>query len=84
MRKATLRDLRYNFKEIDAGLRSGSAFEITRRGTVIAELTPRKSAIADPKKIVWPDFMARMRETFGDRILKVSTAELLAEDRDRF
>jgi len=31
-----------------------------------------------------PDFLARLRSTYGDKLLKVSGAELVAEDRSRY
>jgi hypothetical protein len=31
-----------------------------------------------------PDFLARMRAIFGDRVLEVSGAELIRQDRDRY
>jgi len=81
-RHATLRDLRYDFKKIESDLQSGKTIEITRRGNPIAMLQPVNNR--RPNKIVWPDFAARVKEIFGDRVQKVSTAEMLAGERERF
>jgi hypothetical protein len=29
-----------------------------------------------------PDFLGQMREVFGDKVLKVTGAEIISEDRD--
>lgn len=79
MKRATVRDLRYNFPKIERMLRAGNDIEITKRNTVIGRLVP-----VNHKPIEYPDFRGRMKELFGDKIFEPSTAELLAEDRDRF
>ncbi len=79
MKKATVRDLRYNFPKIERMLRLGNEIQITKRNKVIARLSPDRD-----KKPEMPDFLGRMREIFGDRILEPSNAEIVAEDRDRY
>jgi antitoxin (DNA-binding transcriptional repressor) of toxin-antitoxin stability system len=80
MRHATVRDLRYRFPEIEDLLQHGEEIEITKRKRVIAHLVPVRPKGA----IKWPDFQARLKAIFGDRILQPTTAELLAEERERF
>jgi hypothetical protein len=60
-----------------------------KRNEVIAKLVPMASdtepvsaALKPPAEM--PDFMARLKSIYGDRILEPSNAELLAEERDRF
>ena len=36
-----------------------------------------------PRKTI-PDFLARLRKIYGDKVLAVSGAELLSSDRDRY
>jgi hypothetical protein len=36
-----------------------------------------------PRKTI-PDFLARVRKIYGDKVLAVSGAELLSADRDRY
>ncbi len=80
MRKASVRDLRYRFSEVEQLLREGQKIEITKRKRVIARLLP--AAPATPARR--PDFLARLRTIYGDRTLEVSGAGLLAGERDRY
>jgi antitoxin (DNA-binding transcriptional repressor) of toxin-antitoxin stability system len=80
MRQASVRDLRYEFKKIEGLLRQGEEVQITKRRRVIARLVPE--SIAAAKKL--PDFRARIRKIYGDKMLAVSGAELIARDRDRY
>ena len=79
MKRASVGDLRYRFPEIERALRAGEEIEITKRKRVIARLLPVSPVV--PRR---PDFLGRLREIYGDKILKVSGAELLAQERDRF
>ncbi len=79
MRKASVRDLRYDFPAVERLLRQGQEVEITKRSRVIARLLPVRRA--EP---VRPDVMARLKKIYGDKVLKVSGAELLAWERDRY
>jgi antitoxin (DNA-binding transcriptional repressor) of toxin-antitoxin stability system len=80
MKTATIRDLRYSFKDVEAQLAEGEEIEITRRKRVIARLVP---VVAEPKSI-FPDFLGRMKENWGNKTLAPSNADLLAEERERF
>ena len=80
MKTASIRDLRYNFRNIEHLLRQGEEVQITKRRRVIARLVPEKPAERPPL----PDFMGRMRAIYGDRVLEVSGAELIRQDRDRY
>lgn len=80
MRKASVRDLRYGFKKIERLLHQGEEIQITKRRRVIARLIPED---ARPAAGV-PDFLERLRAIYGDKILKVSGADLLAHDRKRY
>lgn len=80
MTKASVRDLRYEFKKIERLLRQGEEIQITKRRRVIARLVPE--GVEAVKKM--PDFRARVREIYGDKMLAVSGADLLAADRDRY
>ncbi len=80
MQKASIRDLRYQFRKVEDLLKQGEEIEITKRKRVIATLVPIKRE----RKIKIPDFEARLRKIYGNRKLKVSGAELIARDRERF
>jgi antitoxin (DNA-binding transcriptional repressor) of toxin-antitoxin stability system len=79
MKKASIRDLRYNFKKVERLLKAGEEIEVTKRNKVIARLVPICERCRE-----MPDFMGRMRAMFGDKMFEPSNAELLAEDRDRY
>jgi antitoxin (DNA-binding transcriptional repressor) of toxin-antitoxin stability system len=79
MKTASIRDLRYHFPKIERMLAQGQEIQITKRKKVICKLVP--APVSPPVK---PDFLARLKEIYGDRILTPSGAELIAQDRDRF
>ncbi len=79
MKKASVRDLRYHFAEVERLLQLGEKVEITKRKRVIAHLVPVRPAVVER-----PDFLARLRKIYGDKTLAVSNAQLLAQERDRF
>jgi hypothetical protein len=37
-----------------------------------------------PSRVSRPDVLARLRRIYGDKVMKVSNAELLAWERDRY
>jgi antitoxin (DNA-binding transcriptional repressor) of toxin-antitoxin stability system len=76
MKRATVRDLRYDFPKIERALRSGQEIQITKRSRVIARLVPEN---ASPEL---PDFQARLDRIFGDKILDPPGAETISEDRE--
>lgn len=80
MRKASVRDLRYRFSVVEDALRHGEEIQITKRKRVIARLLPPEP----PAKPEMPDFLGRMKKIFGKKRMKVSGAELIAADRDRY
>lgn len=80
MRSATVRDLRYHFSEVENLLKEGEMIQITKRKHVIAQLVPVQ-AVPPPRA---PDFMARLKEMYGDKVMEISGAELIGQDRDRY
>jgi antitoxin (DNA-binding transcriptional repressor) of toxin-antitoxin stability system len=80
MRKASVRDLRYDFKKVERLLGQGEEVQITNRRRVIARLIPENTEA----KMESPDFLKRLRATYGDKVLEVSGADLVAEDRRRY
>jgi antitoxin (DNA-binding transcriptional repressor) of toxin-antitoxin stability system len=77
MRRASVRDLRYRFPEVEDMLREGEEIQVTKRRRVIAKLIPVENS---PSR---PDFHARLKALYGNKVLKVSGAELLARERER-
>ena len=80
MTKASVRDLRYDFKKIERLLRKGEEIQITKHRRVIGRLVPERAEVA--KK--FPDFRARVRRIYGEKVLAVSGADLISADRDRY
>lgn len=76
MKKATVRDLRYDFPKIERALRAGEEIQITKRNRVIAKLVPSK------EEAERPDFLARLHQIYGDKVLEVSGADLIGQDRE--
>jgi antitoxin (DNA-binding transcriptional repressor) of toxin-antitoxin stability system len=79
MVKATLRDLRYKFDRVNSLLQRGEEIQITKRGRVMARLLPPAS-VERPAR---PDFAGRLKQIYGDKVLDVPGAELLAKERNR-
>jgi len=77
MKSVSVRDLRYDFPKVEEMLRSGEEIRITKRRKVIARLTPEPT-----DRPPLPDFLAQMKEIFGDKVLKVTGAQIISEDRD--
>ena len=66
MKTATVRDLRNQFSRIAAWIAEGEPVEITKAGKLFARLMPPTPG--KTPKLVKPDIMARLKETWGDRI----------------
>jgi antitoxin (DNA-binding transcriptional repressor) of toxin-antitoxin stability system len=69
-----LRDTRQLF----AWLEAGEVVELRKRNRVVARIVPESPKI---QPVEWPDFAARRRRIFGDRVL-TPVADLL-EDREK-
>jgi antitoxin (DNA-binding transcriptional repressor) of toxin-antitoxin stability system len=74
MKTATVRDLRNRFARVAAWIAEGEPVEITKAGKLFARLVP--PAPAKTSRLVKPDIMARLKETWGERIF--STREVIA------
>ena len=80
MIRASVRDLRYDFKKIQRLLRQGEEIQITNRRRVVARLIPETAGSADGS----PDFLSRLRAIYGDKVAPLTGADLVAEDRNRY
>ena len=77
MPSVNIRQLR-DTRRLKAWLRAGKTVELRERDKLIAKIVPESEAPKKPAK--WPDFEARAREIFGDRILP----NVVLEDRGRY
>ena len=78
MDRATVRDLRYRFPEVEARLRQGETVEITKHKRVIARLVPERPQTTPAV----PPFASRLKKIFGKKTLRVTGAELVRAERD--
>jgi antitoxin (DNA-binding transcriptional repressor) of toxin-antitoxin stability system len=67
MKTATIRDLRTKFPVLARWMDDGEPIEITRRGRVVAHLTPAAGGGAG--KARKPDIMKQLREIYGDFVM---------------
>lgn len=80
MRRATVRDLRYRFRDVENLLRDGEEIQITKRSRVIARLVPAEPVIPSRR----PDFLARLKKIYRGKPLKVTGAEIVSRERGRY
>ena len=78
MQSITLRQLR-DTRQIKAWLKAGVQIEVRERNEVLGDLVPR----TPPRPVEWPDFAARRRAIFGDRLFPI-VEDLIADREDRF
>jgi len=78
MKTVTVRELRYCFPEIEARLREGAEIQVTKRKRAIARLVPAKPKRRRKRA---PDFMAMLKEIYGERVVKVTGLKLVCEQR---
>jgi hypothetical protein len=64
-------------KKLKTLLRQGKSIELRDRNRLIGRIVPETEA---PKAVEWPDFAARLKERFGDRVL--TPVDDLIQDRD--
>jgi antitoxin (DNA-binding transcriptional repressor) of toxin-antitoxin stability system len=76
MNSMNIRQLR-DTRRLKAWLRAGNTVELRERDRVIARIVPEKQ---EDQPVQWPDFEARAREIFGDRVLP----NVVLEDRGRY
>ena len=77
MKTATVRDLRTKFPVLSRWLDDGQQIEITRRGRVIALLTPAGNP--KPGKLKKPDIMKQLREIYGDYVMPEEEAQAIMD-----
>lgn len=83
MKTASVRQLRTEFPKVLAWVNAGEEVAITRRRKIVANLTP--AGDAPKKKPAVPDFRARLRAIYGDKIVPAKMmAELLADNKGRY
>lgn len=79
MPSVNIRQLR-DTRRLKAWLRAGKTVELRERDKLIAKIVPEKDEPKQPAK--WPDFAARRKAIFGDRVLP--GADIVIEERGRY
>ena len=79
MHSVNLRQLR-DTKQLKAWLKAGETVELREREQVLARIVPEQPA---QPPVEWPDFAARAREIFGDKVLDVNGV-LEAREESRY
>ncbi len=79
MKSATISDLRYNFPRVEAWFSGGEEVQLTKRGIIIGRIIPGAARIVSQKT---PDFAARAKRIFGDRI--IDTAAILDYNKGHY
>lgn len=77
MPSVNLRQLR-DTRQLLTWLEAGEVVELRKRNRVVARIVPESPRI---QPVEWPDFEARLKRNFGDRILP--GADLLIEEREK-
>jgi prevent-host-death family protein len=77
MKSTTIRELKHNTTTVLAWVAAGDSVEVRRRGVPVAVLTPRTRRA----RIARPDFAARLRAIYGDRVLATTGTEVVADAR---
>jgi hypothetical protein len=54
-----------------------------RAGFKTTKRSSQRPEQSSEERVQVPDFMARLRKIYGDKVLAVSGADLIAADRDR-
>ncbi|MDQ8190354.1 type II toxin-antitoxin system Phd/YefM family antitoxin [Roseibacillus persicicus] len=86
MKTMTVRDLRNNFSRAEAWLAEGEEIQIEKRGVPVAYLSAKSSESKgeEPKReFVMPDFEARRKRIWGDRVFSEEEVEAMREAEER-
>jgi len=75
MKTASVRELRNNFHRVAAWMEEGETVEITKSGKVFARLVP--AASTRNNEPVKPDILARLKKTWGARIISIQEATVM-------
>lgn len=78
MPSVNIRQLR-DTRRLKAWLRAGKTVELRERDRLIARIVPEKQ---EEKPVQWPDFAARRKRIFGDRV--IPAVDLLIRERGRY
>src|ERR1700761_8005055 len=85
IQRIAVEDMDKHLATLEAELSGGGAIELVRGERVVAEVRAPKIVVEPQERVQppMPDFMARMREIWGDEVLpEGTTTRWIREDRD--
>ena len=77
MKTTTIRALRHDTTTVLAWVAHGESVEVQRRGEPVAVLSPKRH----PARIARPDFLARLRTIYGEKVLSTTATDMISESR---
>ncbi len=77
MKTTSIRELRHDTTTVLGWVAGGESVEVQRRGVPVAVL----SAQERKRRIVKPDFLARIRSVYGDKMPATTATDLISESR---
>jgi antitoxin (DNA-binding transcriptional repressor) of toxin-antitoxin stability system len=77
MKQASIREIKHETSRVLGMVEAGQTVELRRRRKPVAILSPPMK----DKAVEMPDFVARLRRIYGDRILETTGTELVNEAR---
>jgi len=82
MPSVNLRGLR-NTRQLKERLKAGQTIELRERNRVLGRIVPDRTQPERPTAQEWPDFEARARAIFGDRVIPI-VEDLIEERNSRY
>lgn len=77
MKTTTIRELRHDTTTVLGWVADGESVEVQRRGVPVAVLSPQ----GRKQHVVKPDFLARIRAAYGEKVLSTTATDLVSESR---
>jgi prevent-host-death family protein len=79
MKTASIRQIRHDFSTVLSWVEDGEQVEVTNRGKIVALLSPPSPPVPARRPKKRPDFMARLKRIYGD---KVFSDNIIVEERN--
>lgn len=78
MKRATIRQVRHDFSTVLDWVGEGEQVEISKHGKIVALLSP-PPAVKPPPAKKRPDFAARLKRIYGEKVLE---GNIVVEERN--
>lgn len=79
MKTASIRQIRHDFSTVLSWVEDGEQVEVTNRGKTVALLSPPPLPAPAKRPKKRPDFMARLKRIYGDKVLQ---GDVIVEERN--